>query len=70
MAFKKTDNCCRVCKHFGWGLIRIGQVTETKVCLQKPKIFRHEKDNRVKHYFAAVPVGWCEKFERKEDNDG
>lgn len=61
---KKTENCCRVCKHYGWGLTRRGQIYETRVCLEKPKIYKNVLDNIEPHFYVADPCGWCNKFEK------
>ena len=63
MAWKKTKNCCRYCRHYGWGLVRKGQVHEQRVCLMKPKVFKNAVDNIEPHFHAAVAVGWCDKFD-------
>ena len=64
MAWKKTKNCCRYCRYYGWGLVRRGQVHERRVCLMKPKVYKNAEDNIVPHYHAAVAVGYCEMFEK------
>ena len=64
---KKTERCCRVCKHYAWGWAKQCQEHETRVCLAKPKRYSHWQDNRVPHYYVAIPTGYCEKFERREE---
>lgn len=65
MAFKKTKNCCRYCRFYGWGFVRKNQVHEQRVCLNRPKVYKKDKDNIVPHYHATVAVGWCENFEER-----
>lgn len=63
---KKTDNCCRYCKHRGWGKYKRHQMYESIVCLIKPKVFVHDIDNLEPHYYATKMTETCESFERKE----
>ena len=69
MAQKKTDNCCRFCKHRGWGKTRRYQRYENIVCFLKPKVFKNAIDNIEPHYYATRMVDYCEDFERR-DEDG
>lgn len=65
--YKKTDNCCRVCKHRGWGKAYRYQQCDGIVCLLKPKVFKNPIDNIEPHYYATTMVSTCENFERRED---
>jgi hypothetical protein len=67
MIEKKTDNCCRYCKHRGWGKVNSKQQSESIVCLLKPKVFKRDYMNIEPHYFATTMVSTCENFERRED---
>lgn len=67
MAFKKTDNCCRYCRWRGWGKTYPKQTYDDKmVCLRKPKTFKKADPNE-RYYFATVPEGGCENYERRTE---
>lgn len=66
MLRKKTDDCCRYCRHFGWGLTRKTQVHEQRVCLNRPKVYRDAIFNIQPHYYATRDTELCENFERKQ----
>lgn len=64
---KKTDNCCRFCKHRGWGKAKKNQRYESIICLLRPKTFVHDIDNIEPHYFATNMTATCEHYERRAD---
>lgn len=67
MGFKRTDNCCRVCKHRGWGKSKKHQQYDGIVCLLKPKTFADPVDNIEPHYYATTMIRSCENFERRNE---
>jgi hypothetical protein len=67
MALKKTDNCCRYCKHRGWGKVHRNQRYESIVCLLKPKVFKNPIDNIEPHYYSTKMTETCENFERRNE---
>jgi hypothetical protein len=66
---KKTDNCCRYCKHRGWGKSHRYQQYDGIVCLRRPKVFKNDADNIEPHYFATRMIDTCEDYERRTDDD-
>jgi len=67
MARKKTDNCCRYCKHRGWGRTNTRQTCDKIVCLLKPKEYVNDIVNIEPHYYATRLIDWCENFERRDE---
>lgn len=70
MAYKKTDNCCRYCKHRGWGKTTTKQTKDDRaVCLKKPKTFKCQDPNE--RYFHAIHMlsNSCNNFERDVPNN-
>ena len=62
-----SDKLCRYCKYFGSGQATHNGYTTT-VCKLQPKKLKHYDAEL--YYHIGERTSACEKFERKEDNQG